>query len=97
VIDHSGHDHPATPAGRSKCRRANGVSSPKAPKGATPRVLDLDDEEKRPADKARCCYNCGLRQIEWKGTVPVSGQFTFTCEKCKYIIVNAPDLTPVEV
>jgi hypothetical protein len=97
TMDHSKCDHPRTPAGRSKCRRANGVSTPRT-KLATTRVLDLDDEkEDRPADKARCCYNCGVRKIEWKGTIPVSGMFLFTCEKCKYLIVNAPDLQAIEV
>lgn len=96
MIDHAGHDHPATPAGRSKCRRALNGSSPRAPRGATPRVLDLD-EEKRPAEKSRCCYNCGIRQIEWFGTIPLTGQKLWTCEKCKYLIVRAHDLTSVEV
>jgi hypothetical protein len=95
MIDHSGHDHPATPAGRSKCRRAHGAPTKKA--GASIRVLDLDDDEKRPADKSRCCYNCGVRQIEWRGTVPIENQYIFTCEKCKYVIKNSPDLQPMEV
>jgi hypothetical protein len=96
MIDHSGHDHPATPAGRSKCRRSLNGDKPKR-EGATPRVLSLDDEEKRPAEKSRCCYNCGIRQIEWFGTIPLTGQKLFTCEKCKYLIKNAHDLKAVEV
>lgn len=96
MIDHSKCDHPRTPSGRSKCRRAHGVGSARN-RQATPRVLDLGEEEKRPADKARCCYNCGVRQIEWRGTIPVSGMMIFTCEKCKYLINKAQDLVAVEV
>lgn len=96
MLDHSKCDHPRTPAGRSKCRRAHGVGSKRT--GATPRVLNMDtDEEKRPADRARCCHNCGVRLIEWSGTIPVSGMFIFTCTKCKYLINNACDLKAVEV
>lgn len=96
MIDHSGHDHPATPAGRSKCRRSLGAGTKS--KGATPRALKLDDdEEKRPADKARCCYNCGVRLIEWFGTIPLTGQKVWLCTKCKYLIKNDPNLRAVEV
>lgn len=98
MIDHSHCDHPRTPSGRAKCRRANGVSTPKAKRGAKIHYLALDDaDEIRPADKARCCYNCGIRIIEWKGTIPLTGQYVFTCEKCKYLIVNATDLQAMEV
>lgn len=97
MMSHTTCEHPSTPAARAKCRRANGVSTPRT-EGATPRVLRLrDDREEHPADPARCCTVCKLRKIEWKGTDYITGILLYLCDKCKYHATLSGDLQEVEV
>ena len=95
AISHAGHNHPSTPSARAKCRR--GQQTQGATQTATPRALKVPDEEFHPADKDRCCYNCRLRLIEWKGMTRISRMMIYVCEKCYYMLDKDEPIEPMEV
>lgn len=91
MTSHANCSHEATRAGRARCRRANG-----APTTARPRWIDFSDKEKHPADRSRCCYNCVLREIAWRGR-NINGMMLFVCDKCLYVIGQDEDRIPYSV
>jgi ribosomal protein S12 methylthiotransferase accessory factor YcaO len=94
MMNHTDCDHPATPAARAKCRRANGQHpTPRTPSATRTPKRKGPDPDSRPADKGACCNNCQLR-IRWvKGIDLISKREVEVCEKCSYLLDDRETIT----
>lgn len=86
MMNHTDCDHPATPAARAKCRRANGATpTPRTPSTRTPKRKGPHPDD-RPADKGACCTNCQLRIRWFRGIDLISRREVDLCMKCSYLL-----------